>query len=366
MKKRIQTVTISLFLIFIFGFALANVFSEDREFSMNENRFLAKMPEVSFNNIFNANFDEEFDTYFNDQFVFRDQWIMLKSLYQQLTFNIANNGVYYGQEQHLLAQTLSYNQALLDKNIQYVNEFAQAHEKVNFMLIPTASAIDKALLPSFSYNIDQKALIDHAYDQVKANNIDLYDRLSQEDDQLYFKTDHHWNEKGAMIAYEAICDQVLAKQPNEFSYTLMAEGFKGTLLSKAGTFWYEGDDIYRIDPQQPIDISMTIDQQSTIYDSLYMDDALQQKDKYTYYEGGNHAIVEIKTGNANGKKAVVIKDSYAHILMPYLVSEYEEIIMVDLRYFKTEVSPYIEEDTDVYIIYSVDTFISDNNLVFLK
>lgn len=365
MKRKIQYITISLFLIFIFGFAILNVFNKDKEFSENENRYLATMPQINLKNVFDDDFDEEFDTYFNDQFVFRDQWIMLKSFYQQLTLNIANNGVYYAKDQNLISQGLSYNKTLLNKNIQYVSNFAKKYDSVNFMLIPTAAAINSELLPAFSYNYDQLAIIDLAYTNVGANNIELADKLTGQSEQ-YFKTDHHWNEKGAMVGYEAICQQVLNKEPNKFTYELVAENFKGTLCSKAGTFWYEGDDIYRIDHLAKIEVKMQIELDGKIYDSIYMAEALKTKDKYTYYEGGNHAYVKIETSINNGKKAFIIKDSYAHILIPYLVSEYEEIEMVDLRYFRQDLSNYIEDNDDVYVIYSVDSFVSASNLVFLN
>ena len=62
----------------------------------------------------------------------------------------------------------------------------------------------------------------------------------------------------------------------------------------------------------------------------------------------------------------MIKDSYAHILMPYLISEYEEIDMVDLRYYHDSVSELIKEDSDVYFIYSIDNFAQDPNVIFLE
>ena len=365
MKRKVQYLTIILFLIFIFGLAIGNVFIADKSFSANENRYLASMPEISLDNIFNNDFDEEFDTYFNDQFIFRDQWIMLKSLYQQVTLNIANNEVYYAKDQNLISQELSYNEALVENNIKYINNFVSQYHKVNFMLIPTAALINKNLLPMFSYNYDQLAVINQAYSNIEANNINLVDSLLKEDD-IYFKTDHHWNEKGARIGYEAICDHVLNKEPNNFNYQLVADDFKGTLLSRAGTFWYEGDNIYHIEPENSIQVEMQIDQDEKTYDSIYVDEALDTKDKYTYYEGGNHAYVKINTSLNNGKKAFIIKDSYAHILIPYLISEYEEIEMIDLRYFRQDLKEMIEENDDIYIIYSVDSFITDTNFVFLN
>jgi hypothetical protein len=69
----------------------------------------------------------------------------------------------------------------------------------------------------------------------------------------------------------------------------------------------------------------------------------------------------------NGKKAVIVKDSYAHILVPYLAQEYSEIDLVDLRYYKNAVSSLITDpsSTDVYVIYSLDEFTGSRSLAAL-
>ena len=85
-----------------------------------------------------------------------------------------------------------------------------------------------------------------------------------------------------------------------------------------------------------------------------------------YYLDGNHAHVSIQTSVSNNRKAIIIQDSYAHILIPYLISEYEQIEVFDQRYYHDSVSELIDENTDVYFIYSMDNFVEDKNLVFLK
>ena len=101
-------------------------------------------------------------------------------------------------------------------------------------------------------------------------------------------------------------------------------------------------------------------------DSLYSTDRLSTKDQYAYYVDGNHAYVDIKTNMNTNKKAVIVKDSYAHILMPFLATEYSEIQMVDLRYYRGNVSDLLDDQTDLYFIYSLDNFCTDPNLAFLN
>ena len=73
-------------------------------------------------------------------------------------------------------------------------------------------------------------------------------------------------------------------------------------------------------------------------------DALKGKDKYTVFFGGNHSVTDIKTENKTGKTLLVIKDSFAHNLAPFLIKDYDRIIMLDLRYFNRSLKKYLEEN----------------------
>jgi uncharacterized protein with gpF-like domain len=93
----------------------------------------------------------------------------------------------------------------------------------------------------------KKEMIEQIAAQMKEQNfINVCDELKDQED--YFKTDHHWNEKGAYAAYEKICASVLHTEPQQFTYTKVADDFKGTMYSKSGAFWTSGEDLYRIDP----------------------------------------------------------------------------------------------------------------------
>ena len=104
-------------------------------------------------------------------------------------------------------------------------------------------------------------------------------------------------------------------------------------------------------------------------DSLYDLSKLEGKDKYSVYMGGNNALVEIKTNNMNGRRLLVIKDSYAHSFVPFAVNHYEETYMIDFRYFNVGVEQFVEENkiTDILVLYNTMNFVQDKNSInFLK
>ena len=65
----------------------------------------------------------------------------------------------------------------------------------------------------------------------------------------------------------------------------------------------------------------------------------------------------------NGKVLLVIKDSYANSMVPYLLDHYEKITMIDLRYYNESVPSLVAEGWDeVLVCYEMTNFIKDRNL----
>lgn len=364
--KKSRSIFVVLMSTIVIGLSVINLFSSEKSFSDNENRLLKQRPEFSLSNIFSGNFDEQFESWFSDQFIYRDQWISIKAISKKATLSIQNNEVYFGKEGTLIGALNTINERIVGNNIVRINKFQEnVNQPVHMLLIPTAVEINTKDLPAGAYHADQKEAIQKVYDQLNGVDcIDVYSYLEGQED-VYFKTDHHWNEKGAYLGYSAICKEVLNKEPETFDYELVAEDFRGTMYSKAGTFWMKGDPIYRIISGHDYQYEMTFEDDSKL-DSIYKEDNLAIKDKYTYYVDGNHSITTIKSTNSNGKKALVIKDSYAHILMPYLAEEYEEVVMIDLRYYRSSVLDLVDDTTDIYLIYNLENFTEDTNMAFLK
>ncbi len=368
MKKINQNVvTCSIFLGFIFTLTFLNVFSSKAEYSENENRNLSPLPTLNMQNIFAGKFDDEFESWFSDHFTMRDMWIPAKARIRSLTGSIENNDVYLGKNGALIQKFSSYNETIVKNNISYINEFCSENDiQANVMIVPDAAYGQSDLLPTGSFNIDEGKLISKIQKELKDQNFINITKELAETKNDYFKTDHHWNETGAKIGYDAICREVLQKEPQEFQYLKVSDSFKGTMYSKSGAFWDDGDDIYMMSNQNTHGARISYEDGSTSA-SLFINDNLGKKDKYTYYLDGNHAYAKITTSVKNKRKALIVKDSFSHILIPYLASEYSEIELVDLRYYRNGVSQLLDhkENTDFYVIYSVETFCTDTNLAGL-
>jgi hypothetical protein len=88
-------------------------------------------------------------------------------------------------------------------------------------------------------------------------------------------------------------------------------------------------------------------------------DKVNTKDKYALFLNGNHPLVKITTNVKNSKRLLIIKDSYANSLVPFLTSHYSEIYLVDPRYYYEDIGKLVNENkiNDMLIVYNVNTFL---------
>ena len=92
MKNKIISI---LFLIFISTCFIFNIICKDELISNDERRKLQNFPKITFSNIIDGSFMEDFDKYTTDQFVLRDTFSNIKANINYKIFNkLDNYGIY--------------------------------------------------------------------------------------------------------------------------------------------------------------------------------------------------------------------------------------------------------------------------------
>lgn len=99
---------------------------------------------------------------------------------------------------------------------------------------------------------------------------------------------------------------------------------------------------------------------ATLYDSSKLD----KKDKYAVFLGGDYGMVDIRTTADSTDRLLLVKDSYADCLIPFLTPYYREIIVVDPEYYAGNIQNIIEENniTSVLFLYGCNTFVTDDKI----
>jgi hypothetical protein len=365
---------------------------DPKPFSENENRFLSRFTQPDFtgffknffndksNNIKDKRFMNSFDSWFADRFIFRENWIVLKNNTETVQGKTEINGVFNVQGR-LIQVWRDYDENRLDSVLKAMDDFASRNPEasVSFLLVPTAQEIYIDTLPPNSEPGNQKALIKYCYDRLEnITGIDALTPLSENRVQyIYFRTDHHWTSYGAYWGYHAACARLglTPYEPGWFNIEYAASDFRGTLYSKTLNSKTEPDVIQFYIPAPnrvtPPNVKVTVNTGEEIneYDSLYFKEYLNTKDKYSVFLGTNSPLTEIVTDLENNDKSLLVfKDSYAHIMLPFLTNHYKKITVLDMRYIKTDIREYIdlEEYEQILFIYNAVTFSEESNLLTLN
>lgn len=374
MEKLNNKVLVILFCVFIFTINILNMLIPDRAFSETENRFLAEVPRFNIKSLLSGEFTSDFETYVSDQFIFKDYWVALKSDVERLSLKKENNGVFFGRDGYLLEDFKEPGERI-NNNLQQINYFINKLPNISIylLLVPNSVKIYEDKLPLFAQCYDQLKIIEKAKDSLDEEGIfiDVYENLNNKKDQyIYFKTDHHWTMRGAYYGYKKYCN-VIGITPYDFDNYIVEEvdnNFYGTFYSKTSNRYIEADKIELFEPKVNISYEVKYSDKEAVSDTLYELKHLDKRDKYSMFLDGNHPLLKIKSSVNNNKRIVIFKDSYANVFIPFLVNHYEEIHVIDLRYYKLNPYEYIEENNinEALFLYNVSTFSKETNLSWLK
>lgn len=379
-KRRIASlITPVVFLALIFSFAVVNTLKPDKAYSESENRKLEQRPKFTLEALFDGSYIAKVEKYVTDQFVARDTFVGAKTQTDFILGKRDTNNIYFGEDNYLfeLYSQQSVNKEQLNKNLNFIKEFITAQnqslgsDKMSVMLVPSASVILKDKLPPLAPTFSQSEVYEKLGSELAGNYIDVISALEKhKDEEVYYKTDHHWTTLGAYYAYRAFCEQkgIAGYTLEDFTKKAVSDNFFGTLYNKARLITTSPDSINIYEPRfessYQVDYNMGQKQANTLYDESY----LEKRDQYSYFLSSNNAVVTIKSQNENGKTLLLLKDSFSHSLAPFLANDYENVILVDLRYYNGSIKSFIGENnvTDVLAIYHFSTLESDTNMVKIK
>lgn len=347
----------------------ANFLSPDKEFSEEENRVLAGKPEMTFSSLTSGKYMKDYESYVADQFPWRNGWIHLKLGIERLFGKTESNGVYLGKKDYLIEQLSEPDWEAVDRNLDAISEFAKANNgiKIHSVFVPNAANICSDKLPFGAPVRAQDEDIDYLGSGLssEAGFIDLTQALiSHNDEELYYHTDHHWTSLAAFYAFEYLKKPLELTEEISWEPHTVTNDFQGTLASKSGV-----NNIFDfIDIYEPLDIEnnyvVAYDDTKEKTATVYNMDALNTKDKYTVFLGGNHSLITIDTENQNKRCLMIFKDSYANSFIPFLTPYFEKVLIIDPRYYYGDAWMAVRNEgvTDVLFFYNVNTFMTDHSL----
>lgn len=370
MTKAYSRFLTAFFCLFLGGLLAWHILLPDRERSEAENRLLAQTPAFSWQALRDGSFTEDVEEYFSDQFPLRDQWTGVKARTEQLLGKREFNGVYLRGDT-LISKVSPPEEGLEERNLNYVTRLAEAaNVPVYLGLIPSAAEIWRDRLPEGAESWDQAAFLARAAALEDVGSVDFQTALSaRAGEDIFYRTDHHWTTLGAYYGYSTLMDALgrgaETLGPEEFEHSVLSDQFQGTLYSQSGVHWLAPDTIESWVPADGLSVTSWREgspEAAELYDLTYLD----AKDKYSVFLGGNQPLCVIRNPEGEGK-LLLVRDSYSDSLAPFLARHFEEVHLLDLRYYRRSAAQYARENGvgQIAVVFSVPNFITDRNLVLL-
>ncbi len=363
-----------VFILFLAAMGIMYVLLPKQEYSPLEKRYLSGFPEFSFESLLEGDYTQGIEDFLADNTPLRAGFVGINSYYNLAIGNNGANGVYLGKNGMLIEKPVDERNNL-ERNIERIKTFAENESiPVNMLVVPSKGFIYDDNLPFNSLKYKDKEYFEYIENTLgdKVNFINILDKFNSqaEKEKLFYNTDHHWTSAGAYLGYENICEAMGIKTKEKTDFDIESyPDFYGTSYSTSA---------YYLTPRESIEVwrdkktgggaSVEIIEgsKSDKYDNMFFNDNLKTDDKYTVYLDGNHSMVKIHNPAANSnKKLLLIKDSFAHCLAPFLSYNYSDIVMIDLRYYKLSVDELIKEENcdDILFVYGIDNICTSTDII---
>lgn len=362
MRNKIIT---SFFCLLLAVSTLAGLLLPDRYYSERVKRTLTQKPKFTVADFISGKFSDELEKYLTDQVPLRDDWVTMKTYMELAVGKRESSGVYLCKDQYLMDKFTAYSKKQLTANVEALAELqsklAAEGIAMNTLLVPVAAQVLADKLPAYAPAADYAAILQVLTDA----GVDTTDVLSalaaHSNENIYYRTDHHWTSLGAYYAYCAW--RGIEPNVNEWTQEILCDNFHGTTWNKVPlpsvpaeeiTAWYKH-----------INRSVSYNNGQYETDSIYERKYLSGSDQYAVFLNSNQAQTVIE-GSGKSGKLLLIKDSYGNTFSQFPVEDYAEVHVLDLRFFKGDVSEYAKEKgiTDALVLYGVQNFVKDTNLRF--
>lgn len=253
-----------------------------------------------------------------------------------------------------------------------INKFKEALPDVNCYctLIPTACEFygnaevsAKCASQRDHINIAVSNLKDIKY-------VDAYSELVDHvNEAIYLRTDHHWAPLGGYYAAKVFAEAAGVPFLPLSDYTEKVNtGFVGTMYGYSGN-----NEIIKNAPEDFVyHVPKTVDWTATYYNyklsggrvtgaydpmkaAYFLNYGNNSSDNYCTFMGGDAKIVHVETSTKNGRRLAVFKESFGNTIPGYLFGSFEEIYVIDERYFSHNAIDYIKEHNITDVLFANNT-----------
>ncbi len=371
-KEKIKSLIIILiFSLFISIISIGTfITAPHKNYLENEKRFTAQMPEFSTAALIDTGYLTAFEEYIEDR-IFGRSFFVGSNAYLHLASgsNILEN-IYFCQGGYLVNAPKALNEKTVSNNISRFENFSkEINLPAKMIIVPSPGYVMESILPDKATSYCDDYIFSLAESTLSHTElVDLRDSFKssfEKGDSLYYKTDHHLTSPGCYALYsEFMKSKDLRPREKDTFQVEICENFCGTTRASSGYFLTKGDKIELWHSGEKLCVSVSNGKEyEKTQNDFFFREHLEKDDKYPVFADGNHALTKIENTEKKGKNLLIIKDSYAHCVANFLACEYQNIYMIDLRYYRFPVSEFISENEidELLFIYGADAINTDTN-----
>ena len=242
-------------------------------------------------------------------------------------------------------------------------------KNVYCMAIPVGSDF---YLPSKFNKTNEQNSISYLYQKMDTSIrcINAYDELAlHKSEYIQFNTDHHWTGRAAYYAYKAFCKRArLDCLPIEKLQRKVIKNFLGTLyyytLSESLKENIDSVEYFKI-PNSTKAFYFNQGISNSKQTSLYAEYA-KGGNSYGVFLGSDFPLMKIVSDFKNGRKILQIKDSYGNAFAPFLSAHFEEVYIVDYRYFEGNIKELVKKYGITDIIFSHNIYVINSSFTVFR
>lgn len=212
-------------------------------------------------------------------------------------------------------------------------------------------------------------IFSHLSDGVKP--VDIYNVLGKHvSEDIFLRTDHHWAPLGAYYAAGRFA-QVAGVPFKDLSHydRKVVRGYVGSM------YGYSKDISIKNAPEdfvyyEPRDVKYTTTYTNYTIDKNYrvIGEGKPFKSRFFFryrdgnggayctFMGGDTKITVVRTSVHNGRRLIILKDSFGNALPGFLFFSFEEIHVIDSRYFTKNMRKYVSENKITDILFANNIF----------
>lgn len=256
-----------------------------------------------------------------------------------------------------------------------INNYAKAMPNVTVysMIVPSATDF---YIPKKAGDVTkpQSTTIEsvHAKLAPSVKDIQIYNTLkAHSGEDIYLRTDHHWSPLGAYYAAKVFANQAEVRFPTLESGAYskhVITGFVGSMYNYSGdeevkrspeefVYWAPAQLEYRTYyTQYKVDKHEKIIGRTPQFESSFFKTFKNGSGQaYSTFMGSDRLLTVVKTNTDTPRRLLIIKDSFGNAIPGYLFYSFNEIHVIDFRYFPDNVTRYCAKNgiTDLLFVFNV-------------